>query len=67
MIYEITIRRFGFVRTFVVTASCHAAMFDEIAGSRFVPVQRSSLGYGGDERRKEGWKRGRRLFCERLE
>ena len=51
--YETTLQRFGFVRTFVVTASCISSD-DESAGSRFVPVQRSSLGYGVDERRLKG-------------
>ena len=51
--YETTLQRLGFVRTFVVTASCISSS-DENAGSRFVPVQRSSLGYGVDERRLKG-------------
>ena len=51
--YETTLQRFGFVRTFAVMASCISSD-DESAGSRFVPVQRSSLGDGVDERRLKG-------------
>ena len=55
--YDTALQRFGFARTFVVTASC-ISCDDESAGSRFVPVQRSSLGYGVDER-QQGWGWGR--------